>query len=184
MDSGRPDPVVAVGEGPFLWQSQAAAWGSSSRPCQIAPGHAWRRHAWAWTWEGESNQREREKRKTEGERKVMEGAVELFTGGEVLRCGGAGRRPPRRRWKTGELLDAGGARRRPLSAPWRRMGAWARGPCESVWKVRGESGGREEGFGGGDGDSAEDMATSPTSYLVVARGIKSRYYYGMCRGAR
>ena len=115
----------------------------------------------------------------------------------MLRCGGAGRRPPRRRWKTGELLDAGGARRRPLSAPWRRMGAWARGPCESVWKVRGESGGREEEFGGGDGDSAEDMATSPTTYLVVARSINRattinlvvawvytrRYYYGMSREA-
>ena len=174
---------MAVGEGPLLWKSQAAAWGSSSRPCQIAPGHPWRRPGRAWTWEGESNQRKREKRKTEGERKVMEAAAELATGGEVLRCGGAGRRPPRRRWKAGELLDAGGARRRPLSAPRRRKCAWARGPCEIVWKVRGDSGGREEGFGGGDGDSAEDMATSPTSYLVVVRGIKPRYYYQLSSSA-
>ena len=62
-------------------------------------------------------------------------------------------------------------------------GAWARGPCESVGKVKGENGGREEGFGGGDGDSAEDMATSPTSYLVVARGIKPRYYYQLSSSA-
>ena len=32
-------------------------------------------------------------------------------------------------------------------------------------------------LGRGDGYSAEDMATSPTSYLAVARGIKPRYYY-------
>ena len=74
---------MAVGEGPFLWQSQAAAWGSSSRPCQIAPGRPWRQLARAWTWEGESNQREREreKKKTEGERKEMEGVAGLVTGG-------------------------------------------------------------------------------------------------------
>ena len=41
----------------------------------------------------------------------------------------------------------------------------------------------EVGFGGGDGDSVEDMATSPTSYLVVARGIKPRYYYQLSSSA-
>ena len=83
------------------------------------------------------------------------------------------RRAPRRRWR--EAAASFGTME--------EDGAWARGPCESVWKVRGESGGREEGFGGGDGDSAEDMATSPTSYLVVARGIKPRYYYQLSSSA-
>ena len=39
------------------------------------------------------------------------------------------------------------------------------------------------GIWGGDGDSAEDMATSPTSYLVVARGIKPRFYYQLSSSA-
>ena len=55
---------------------------------------------------------------------VMEGAAELFTGGEVLRCGGAGRRPPRRWWKTGELLDAGGVKRGLFR---RHGGGWVHG---------------------------------------------------------
>ena len=32
-------------------------------------------------------------------------------------------------------------------------------------------------------DSAEDMGISPTSYLVVARGIKPRYYYQLSSSA-
>ena len=79
----------------------------------------------------------------------------LVTGGEVLRCGGAGRRPPRRRWKTGELLDAGGARRRPLSVPWRRRDAWARGQCENVWRER------EQGVAEERRDFGEEMGIQP-----------------------
>ena len=32
-------------------------------------------------------------------------------------------------------------------------------------------------------DSAEDTGISPTSYLVVARGIKPRYYYDFSSSA-
>ena len=42
----------------------------------------------------------------------------------------------------------------------------------------------EKGEGEGEmRDSAEDMGTSPTSYLVVARGIKPRYYYQLSSSA-
>ena len=50
--------------------------------------------------------------------------------------------------------------------PWRRRCV---APWESLWR-EGESEGERR-------DSAKDMGTSPTSYLVVARGIKLRYYY-------
>ena len=70
----------------------------------------------------------------------MEGAPGLVVGGKLLRRGGM-----EMRGKTGELLDAGDA------APWRRRSEWEGAPWESLWR-KGESYGREEGFGRGDGD--------------------------------
>ena len=46
-------------------------------------------------------------------------------------------------------------------------------------RAYGERGERE----GERRDSAGDMGTSPTSYLVVARGIKPRYYYQLSSSA-
>ena len=107
----------------------------------------------------------------------MEGAPGLVAGGEVVRRGGMEMRG--RPASSGTPAARGGL---PLLAPWRRrhatrggelVGCHEGGGVQHHGRAYGERGKSE----GERRDSAEDMGTSPTLYLVVARGIKPRYYY-------